>query len=146
MRRILSLFRREPPAAAPVDETLVEVEPTPPIDPRAPILLPVTVLDAIDAAHITPRFGKDYDEPRFIVAFPGINPWLYSGGDDGARKFFERIFPELSDEQLSKAVQRLEFRIAAAATNWITNSQQAPRSARIGGVQWDDKPRVIGAW
>lgn len=129
MRRILSLFRHKPPVARSVD-------------PKALVILPVTVMDAIDAAHVTARFGKEYDEPRVIVTLPGIKPWRYSDDGDGCRKVFASIFPELSEKQLSKAVQRLEFRIAAAAVNSIAHSQQAPRSARIGGVSRDDDFRV----
>lgn len=129
MRRILSLFRHKPPVARPVD-------------PKAPVILPVTVMDAIDAAHVTARFGKEYDEPRVIVTLPGIKPWRYSNDSEGVRKVFASIFPELSEKQLSMAVQRLEFRITAAVVNVIAHSQQAPRSARIGGFGWDDDFRM----
>lgn len=126
MRRILSFLRLKPGS-----------------EPTVAHLLPRSVMDAIDAAHIVVRFGKQYDDPRVIITLPGINPWVHS--DEGARNAIGNIFPELSDKQLSKALQRLGFRVAAAVNNALANSQQSARTAKIGGVNWDDDGR-IGRW
>lgn len=125
MRRILSIFQRKPKHS-----------------PEMLDILPATVLDAIDAAHIVVRFGKQFEAPRVIITLPGIKPWVDS--DEGASKALANIFPELSERQLSKAVQRLGFRTAAAVSNTIANRQHVVRSARIGGVVWDDGR--IGRW
>lgn len=126
MWSMLSLFRRKPG-----------------IDLPEPHLLPTAVMDAIDVAHIVVRFGKEYEAPRVVITLPGINPWVDS--DDGSSKALANVFPELSGRQLDKAVQRLGFRTAAAVSNAIGNGQNAARSARIGGVNWDDGYR-IGQW
>lgn len=145
MRRFPSLFKRKAfsaPDAAPQADCTVDAGPLR-LDPKAPVILPATVCDAIDAAHIVVQFSAQHEEPRVLFSLPGSNATIYS--DEVTKKTFAEIFPELSECQLEKVIRRIDFRIVAAAQAKLNlNNERQAYSARIGGANWDESR--IGRW
>ncbi|GGD76799.1 hypothetical protein [Croceicoccus mobilis] len=141
-RKFISFFKRDPLLAFDTDGP--EADSPPPVDPKTPVSLPATVRDAIDAANIVVQFSAQHDEPRVLFNLPGYNPTVYS--DEGVRKIFENIFPELSERQLDKVLKRVDFRIVSAAqAKFNSVMERQTYSARVGGVNWDDDFRN-GRW
>lgn len=107
-----------------------------PTDPRAPVVLPAGVRDAIDGASVIARFSGPDGDARVLVHIAGLSGFEYS--DEGASDLLRRLFPgELDERQQAAALRRFGFRIAAATgAAAAAIEERRARTTKIGG--WRD--------